>query len=95
MEQIFEFLKDYLGEAIVAIVSATIAYLTGRKKADAELRHSEGEALKTMQDAYDKFTADSLKRYEELSRELHEVKLLLKEVQAELDDCRKGILRGV
>lgn len=95
MEEIFEFIKQYLGEAVVAIVTGLIAYLTGRRKANAEIKSSEGEALKTMQEAYDKFTSDSLHRYEELSKELREVRDLLKIVQIELDDCRKGILRGV
>lgn len=93
MEQLFEFIKEYFGETVVALVSGSIAYLTGRKKAHVELRHSEGEALKTMQDAYDKFTTDSLKKYEELYKELHEVKEMLKLVKDELEDCRNGILR--
>lgn len=93
MEQIFDFIKEYLGEAIVGVISALVAYLTGRRKANAELKQSEGSALQVMQEAYDKFTADSLHRYEELSKELREVKDMLKIVQQELDDCRMGILR--
>ncbi len=94
MEEIFEFIKQYLGEAVVAIVTGLIAYLTGRRKANAELKQTEGSALQVMQEAYDKFTSDSLHRYEELSKELKEVKDMLKIVQEELDDCRRGILRG-
>ena len=92
MEEIFEFIKQYLGEAVVAIVTGLIAYLTGRRKANAELKSSEGEALKTMQEAYDKFTTDSLKKYQELYEELHEVKEMLKVVKKELEDCRNGVL---
>lgn len=93
MEQIFDFIKEYLGEAIVGVISALVAYFSGRRKANAELKQTEGSALQVMQEAYDKFTADSLHRYEELSKELREVKDMLKIVQQELDDCRMGILR--
>ena len=95
MNELFDFIKEYLGEAIVGAISALIAYFSGRRKANAELRQTEGSALQVMQEAYDKFTADSLHRYEELSKELHEVKDMLKIVKQELDDCRKGILKGV
>ena len=88
-----EFFKEYLGEAVVGGVSALIAYFSGLRRAKAEVMNTEGEALKTMQDAYDKFTADSLKKYQELYEELHEVKEMLKSVKEELEDCRNGILR--
>ena len=94
MNEVFEFFKDYLGEAVVGSVTGIVAYLSGRRKADAELKTTEGEALKTMQDAYDKFTSDSLKKYEELYQELHQVKEMLKAVKDELEDCRNGILRS-
>lgn len=93
MEQIFDLIKEYFGEAVVALITGSIAYFTGRKKAHVELRQTEGEALKTMQEAYDKFTSDSLKKYEELYSELHQVKDMLKAVKDELEDCRNGIFR--
>jgi hypothetical protein len=92
MESLLEIIKEYLGEAVVAIVTGLVAYLSGKKKAEVELRSSEGEALKTMQEAYDKFTTDSLKKYQELYEELHEVKEMLKIVKKELEDCRNGVL---
>lgn len=94
MDSILDIIKEYLGEAIVAVITGLIAYFSGRKRAEVELKSSEGEALKTMQEAYDKFTTDSLKKYQELYEELHEVKEMLKIVKKELEDCRKGVLKS-
>ena len=55
----------------------------------AEIKQAEGTALTNMQAAYDKFTADSLKRYEDLADEVHGLKKLITELRIELDECRK------
>lgn len=49
-------------------------YFLERKKRTIEEKQIGADALKTMQEGYDKFTADSLKHYEELSAEVQDLK---------------------
>ena len=43
-----------------------LAFVAERRKRKIELKQQDASALQTMQEAYDKFTADSLTRYEDL-----------------------------
>ena len=60
------------------------AYYVERNKRKIEEKQLSSDALKSMQDAYDKFTEDSLKRYEELSTEVQDLKKKLTEVTTQL-----------
>ena len=60
------------------------AYYVEREKRKIEAKQLDADALKTMQDAYDKFTEDSLKRYEDLSTEVQDLKEKLMEVTTQL-----------
>lgn len=60
------------------------AYYVEREKRKIEAKQLDADALKTMQDAYDKFTEDSLKRYEDLSTEIQDLKKKLIEVTTQL-----------
>ena len=60
------------------------AYYVERNKRKIEEKQLSSDALKSMQDAYDKFTEDSLKRYEELSIEVQDLKKKLIEVTTQL-----------
>ena len=60
------------------------AYYVEREKRKIEAKQLDADALKTMQDAYDKFTTDALKHYEELSAEVQDLKKKLIEVTTQL-----------
>ena len=89
MDGILDAIKEYLGEIVLTIVTGVFAYYSGKGMKQAEIKQAEGTALTNMQAAYDKFTADSLRRYEDLATEVHGLKDLVKELRTELDDCRK------
>lgn len=89
MDGILDAIKEYLGEIVLTIVTGVFAYYSGKGMKQAEIKQAEGTALTNMQAAYDKFTADSLRRYEDLATEVNGLKDLVKELRTELDDCRK------
>lgn len=89
MESIINGITEYLGEIVLAAVTGVIAYFSGRKRERVELKQAEGTALSNMQAAYDKFTSDSLRRYEDLAAEVKVLKELIRGLQIELDECRK------
>ena len=60
------------------------AYYVEKNKRKIEEKQLSSDALKSMQDAYDKFTEDSLKRYEDLSTEVQDLKKKLIEVTTQL-----------
>ncbi len=84
-------MKEWLLENIFSIITTVFgggsffAYITERKKRIIEEKQLASDALKTMQDAYDKFTSDSLKKYEELSVEVTELKKKLNGVTSQLE----------
>lgn len=88
MESIVDVVKEYMSE-ILTVITGVIAYLAGRKKERAQLKQTEGDALKTMQDAYDRFTSDSLKRYEELAKEVLGLRNIIAQLRIELEECKK------
>ena len=61
------------------------AFWVEKNKRKIEEKQLSSDALKSMQDAYDKFTEDSLKRYEDLSSEVEKLKKNLTNVTAQLN----------
>ena len=82
--------KQFLMDNFVSILTTLFgggsfyAYYTEKNKRKIEEKQLSSDALKSMQDAYDKFTEDSLKRYEELSTEVQDLKKKLTEVTTQL-----------
>ena len=83
-------IQQLLIDNIVSIITTLFgggsfyAYYIEKGKRKIEAKQLGADALKTMQDAYDKFTADSLKHYEELSAEVQDLKKKLTEVTTQL-----------
>ena len=83
--------KQFLMDNFVSILTTLFgggsfyAYYTEKNKRKIEEKQLSSDALKSMQDAYDKFTEDSLKRYEDLSSEVEELKKKLTNVTAQLN----------
>ena len=73
-------IQQLLTDNIVSIITTLFgggsfyAYYIEKGKRKIEEKQLSSDALKSMQDAYDKFTADSLKHYEELSAEVADLK---------------------
>ena len=91
-----EFLKEYFTEAL-GILTAIGTYFVGKRQANAEVKKTEGDALKTVQEVYDKFSSDMMAKYVELRTEVANLtddlaKLRKNQLQleSELADCRKG-----
>ena len=68
------------------------AYYVERNKRKIEEKQLSSDALKSMQDAYDKFTEDSLKRYSELSEEVEKLKEKLLTVTSQLDKEKQNYI---
>ena len=83
-------IQQLLTENLVSIITTVFgggsfyAYYVEKNKRKIEEKQLSSDALKSMQDAYDKFTADSLKHYEELSAEVQDLKKKLTEVTTQL-----------
>ena len=83
-------IQQLLTDNILSIITTLFgggsfyAYYVERNKRRIEEKQLSSDALKSMQDAYDKFTADALKHYEELSVEVKNKKKKLIEVTTQL-----------
>ena len=83
-------IQQLLTDNIVSIITTLFgggsfyAYYTEKGKRKIEEKQLSSDALKSMQDAYDKFTEDALKHYEELSVEIQDLKKKLTEVTTQL-----------
>ena len=83
-------IQQFLADNILSIITTLFgggsfyAYYVERNKRKIEEKQLSSDALKSMQDAYDKFTEDSLKRYEDLSTEVQDLKKKLIEVTTQL-----------
>ena len=83
-------IQQLLTDNIVSIITTLFgggsfyAYYIEKNKRKIEEKQLSSDALKSMQDAYDKFTEDSLKRYEDLSTEVQDLKKKLIEVTTQL-----------
>ena len=96
----WEIVKEYLSEGLIAALTGIVTYFVGKRQANAEVKKTEGDALKTVQEVYDKFSSDMMAKYVELRAEVVSLTEDLKtlrtnqlHIQGELDDCRKGILK--
>ena len=95
-----DFIKDYIGE-IFMLIPTVLAFFFGRSKGQAELKQVQGDALHTMQTAYDAFTLDTMKKFDEMKAEIEDIhkgrNIILKEnkelqayikvIEKKLDDC--------
>lgn len=84
-------IQQLLTDNIVSIITTLFgggsfyAYYVEKGKRKIEQKQLGADALKSMQDAYDKFTADALKHYEELSVEVENLKKKLTLVTSQLE----------
>ena len=82
--------KQFLMDNFISIITTLFgggsfyAYYIEKNKRKIEEKQLSSDALKSMQDAYDKFTTDALKHYEELSAEVEDLKKKLIEVTTQL-----------
>ena len=61
-------------------------YFLERKKRTIEEKQIGADALKTMQEGYDKFTANAMEQYDTLRKEVSDLKKKLTDVSTELDE---------
>ncbi len=91
-------IQQLLTENLVSIITTVFgggsfyAYYVERNKRKIEEKQLSSDALKSMQDAYDKFTEDSLKRYSELSGEVEKLKEKLLTVTSQLDKEKQNYI---
>jgi septal ring factor EnvC (AmiA/AmiB activator) len=72
-------------QAITGLLGSVIAFFGGRKLKQTEHKNKEANALQSMQETYDKWTADTNKQIDVLMSELTDVK---KENIAQREDLR-------
>ena len=83
-------IQQLLTDNVISIITTLFgggsfyAYYIEKGKRKIEQKQLGADALKSMQDAYDKFTEDSLKRYEDLNTEIQDLKKKLLEVTTQL-----------
>lgn len=82
-----QWLIDNIFTVITTLFGSTsfVGYVLERKKRRIQERQETTDALKSMQEAYDRFSQDLLRRYEDISKEVMEVKKRLSEVTFELE----------
>ena len=91
-------IQQLLTDNILSIITTLFgggsfyAYYVERNKRRIEEKQLSSDALKSMQDAYDKFTEDSLKRYSELSEEVEKLKQKLLTVTSQLDKEKQNYI---
>lgn len=62
------------------------AYHTEKKKRKIEEKQIGADALKTMQEGYDKFTENAMEQYDTLRKEVGDLKKRLTDVSTELEE---------
>ena len=91
-------IQQFLADNILSIITTLFgggsfyAYYVEKNKRKIEEKQLSSDALKSMQDAYDKFTEDSLKRYSELSEEVEKLKEKLLTVTSQLDKEKQNYI---
>ena len=91
-------IQQLLADNVISIITTLFgggsfyAYYVERNKRRIEEKQLSSDALKSMQDAYDKFTEDSLKRYSELSGEVEKLKEKLLTVTSQLDKEKQNYI---
>lgn len=80
-----QWLADNVITIFTTILGGTsfVGYIIEKRKRKIEEKQLSADALKTMQEAYDKFTEDSLRRYQDLQMEFQIVKDELKSLKSE------------
>lgn len=103
----FDFLKEYIGEILITIISASVAFITGKSRGQVELKQLQGDALHTMQSAYDAFTTDTKEKFDEMHDDIKimqaerlvtlsenkELKKYVLQIESKLDDCINSLKR--
>ena len=90
--------KQFLMDNLISIITTLFgggsfyAFWVEKSKRKIEEKQLSSDALKSMQDAYDKFTEDSLKRYSELSEEVEKLKEKLLTVTSQLDKEKQNYI---
>lgn len=80
-------MKNFIAENLFSIITAIfgggslLGWFVERNKRKAEEKQLQADALKNMQLAYDKFTADSVERYDALKEEIKHLKAKLEYIQ--------------
>lgn len=94
MATLTNWLLDNIALLIPYIAGSTsiVAYFLERRKRHIDLKQQDATALQTMQEAYDKFTADSLKKFKDLQEEQDKLKEKFKKLEEEFDRANQ-ILR--
>lgn len=88
-------IKDLIIEHIFNIVmsilggTSLLGWVLERNKRKSEERQSQADALKSMQEAYDKFTKDFNDRYDALMADYDKVKMEIKILRAKLETTIK------
>lgn len=83
--------KQWIIENLLTLITTLfggtsfVGYILERKKRRIQEKLETTDALKSMQEAYDRFSQDLLKRYEDLSKEMFDIKKRLTEVTLELE----------
>ena len=91
-------LQQILTDNLISIITTLFgggsfyAYYVEKGKRKIEEKQLSSDALKSMQDAYDKFTEDSLKKYSELSGEVEKLKEKLLTVTSQLDKEKQNYI---
>ena len=91
-------LQQILTDNLIPIITTLFgggsfyAYYIEKNKRKIEEKQLSSDALKSMQDAYDKFTEDSLKRYSELSGEVEKLKEKLSTVTPQLNKEKQNYI---
>lgn len=88
-------IKQFILDNILTVITSALGsgsfvlYILERNKRKIEERQLASDALKTMQDAYDKFTQDSLNRYSDIKNEVDDLKKKLSNVTSQLQQEKK------
>lgn len=89
-------MKIFLEENLPAIITGILglsAWIFEKRKKNAEIQEVESNALSSMQQAYDKFVADSNRKFDEMKAELElsrkevaQSRIEVQELKAEIEE---------
>ena len=84
-------MNDYFWELLSGIIASILAFVLGKKRGEAETQKLQLESLKLTQEVYDSLTKDINQRFFQLQEEITNLKSLVKEMENELEQCRKNV----
>ena len=87
-------MNDYFWELLSGIIASILAFVLGKKRGEAETQKLQLESLKLTQEVYDSLTKDINQRFFQLQEEITNLKSLVKEMENELEQCRKNVFTG-